>query len=50
MSDSQIDPERARAALWTRLRTVRVQPLRLLNWAGWVVVAAAFIRSARRRR
>jgi hypothetical protein len=33
-----------------RLRATRVRPLRLLNWAGWVVVVAALIRSVRRER
>jgi hypothetical protein len=34
----------------SRLRATRAQPLRLLNWAGWLVVTAAFIRSIRRGR
>lgn len=50
MSTSHTDPDRARDTLWARLRAVRVQPLRLLNWVGWLVVAAAAIRSARRHR
>lgn len=33
-----------------RLHAIHVQPLRLLNWAGWLVVTAAFIRALRRGR
>ena len=33
-----------------RLHAIHVQPLRLLNWAGWLIVTAAFIRAVLRGR